>query len=197
MLYYFGKIVLAPFALLFFRPKVVGFKHLCQRGKVIYVCNHFSMGDPIFASIVIPRIVRFLAKASLFGSRLGKLLFKSLLVYPVQSGTADRKAIKHALSVLDKGQAFGIFPEGHRSACRQLDKIEKGAAFIAVKSGAPIVPMFIDPNTLKRLRIRMAVGEPIYPEKQAQANAAAKPVEAVTDAILDAFVTLRATVEAM
>lgn len=195
MLYYFGKIFLAPFALLAFRPKIKGFKNLWRKGKVIYVCNHFSMADPILMAMAAPRVIRFMAKASLFKGKIGSLFFKSMLVFPVHGGTADRKAITKAMDTLKKNQAFGIFPEGHRSATGELDTLEKGTAFIALRSDAPIVPMYIDPNTLKKVRLKMAVGEAIMPKEAAEKNKTVKAVEAVTDAIADAFMTLRTQVE--
>lgn len=195
MLYYFAKIVIAPFAFLLFRPIIKGYRNMCRAGKVIFVCNHFSMGDPVLISIVSPRIIRFMAKASLFKSKLGNLLFKSLMVFPVHGRTADLKSIRRAIDTLNRGQAFGIFPEGHRSATGELDKLEKGAAFISLRADAPIVPIYLDPLSIKRFRIRMAVGEAILPAEVARQNCTCKPAEAVTAAIHDAFITLRAQVD--
>ncbi|MDO4564333.1 MAG: lysophospholipid acyltransferase family protein [Clostridia bacterium] len=197
MLYYFGKFVVGPFAYLLFRPKVIGIKNLNRRGKVIYVCNHFSLADPVLLALVCPRIIRFMARANLFSSKIGNLFFKSMLVFPVESGTADRKSIKKAIDTLAKGQAFGIFPEGHRSATGELDALEKGAAFIALRCDAPIVPCYIDPNSIKRVKIRMAVGEPIIAKEVAARNKTVKPAEAVTDALTDSMLSLRELVEAM
>ncbi|MDD3401359.1 MAG: lysophospholipid acyltransferase family protein [Eubacteriales bacterium] len=195
MLYYFGKFFIAPFIFIFFRPRIKGYKNMFRRGKVIYVCNHFSLADPLYIGIVAPRIIRFMAKASLFASKLGNLLFKSMMVFPVHGKTADLKSVRRAIDTLNKGQAFGIFPEGHRSPTGDMDHLEKGAAFIALRAKAPIVPMYIDPNTNKRVRLRMAVGEVIYPEEVATKNRSSKAVDAVTNAIHDAFITLRAQTE--
>ncbi|MDO4543852.1 MAG: lysophospholipid acyltransferase family protein [Clostridia bacterium] len=197
MLYYFGKIFCAPFAWLIFRPKVSGYKNLNRKGKVVYVCNHFSLGDPVLLAIVCPRIIKFMAKASLFKSKIGALFFKSMLVFPVEGKTADLKSIKKAMATLEKGQAFGIFPEGHRSPTGEMDVLEKGAAFIALRCDAPIVPVYIDPNSVKRVRIRMAVGEAIIPKEAAANNRTAKAAEAITNEIADAMITLREQVEQM
>ncbi len=198
MLYYFGKYVLAPLAWLLFRPKVAGWKHLNQKGKVVYVCNHASMADPIGIAIVCPRIVHFMAKESLFRSAIAKFFFKILLVFPVSHESADLRSIKKALKLLDKGKAFGIFPEGHRSALGDvMDRMQKGAAFIALRANAPIVPIYLDPHTFSRFRIRMAVGEPILPARVCVENTEMKPVEAVTNAVTDALYRLRGTCEAL
>lgn len=49
----------------------------------------------------------------------------------------DLQSLKNALKVLDKGEVFGIFPEGKRAVTDSLDEFEKGAAFLAIRSGAP------------------------------------------------------------
>lgn len=198
MLYYFGRYVIRPWMWLLMRPRVIGWKNLNRKGKVVYVCNHVSMADPIAIAVVAPRIVHFMAKESLFQSKLASFFFKILLVFPVSHGAADLRSIKKALKLLDKGKCFGIFPEGHRSALGgEMDRMQKGAAFIALRADAPIVPIYLSPDTFSKFRIRMAVGEAILPGEVRQQNTALKPVEAVTNAVTDALYRLRVQVEAM
>lgn len=198
MLYYFGRYVLRPWMWLLMRPRVIGWKNLNRQGKVVYVCNHVSMADPIAIAVVAPRIVHFMAKESLFRSKLARFFFKILLVFPVSHGAADLRSIKKALKLLDKGKCFGIFPEGHRSALGgELDRMQKGAAFIALRADAPIVPIYLAPDTFTKFRIRMAVGEAIFPDEVRQKNTELKPVEAVTNAVTDALYRLRGQVEAI
>lgn len=198
MLYYFGRYVLRPWMWLLMRPKVIGWKNLNRKGKVVYVCNHVSMADPIAIAIVAPRIVHFMAKESLFRSKIAQFFFKILLVFPVSHEGPDLRSIKKALKLLDKGKCFGIFPEGHRSALGgAMDRMQKGAAFIALRADAPIVPIYLSPDTFDRFRIRMAVGEAILPDEVRQRNTELKPVEAVTNAVTDALYRLRGQVEAM
>lgn len=198
MLYYFGRYVLRPWFWLAMRPKVIGWKNMNRKGKVIYVCNHVSMADPIAIAIVAPRVVHFMAKESLFRSKIARFFFSILLVFPVSHASADLRSIKRALKLLDKGKCFGIFPEGHRSALGgEMDRLQKGAAFIALRANAPIVPIYLSPDTFTKFRIRMAVGEAIFPEDVRKTNTALKPVEAVTNAVTDALYALRGQVEAM
>lgn len=190
MLYLFGKLFLAPFAWLLLRPKVRGFRNLFVKGRAIVVSNHWSLGDPILIAIVAPRIIHFMAKQELFVSRIARFFFKSLFAFPVNRGQVDMASMKQAMAVLEKGKVFGIFPEGKRSATGELDELEKGAAFLALKCRAPIIPIWSDPNTYKRMRIRMCVGEPIYPEQLVKERAG-KPVEIVTEAIASQLAELR------
>ncbi len=198
MLYYFGRYILRPWLWLLMRPKVIGWKNLNRKGKVVYVCNHVSMADPIGIVVVAPRIVHFMAKESLFQSKLARFFFKILLVFPVSHAGPDLRSIKKALKLLDKGKCFGIFPEGHRSALGgEMDRLQKGAAFIALRADAPIVPIYLSPDTFTKFRIRMAVGEAIFPAEVREKNTELKPVEALTNTLTDALYRLRGQVEAM
>ena len=104
-----------------------------------------------------------MAKKELFVGP-GKLFFKSLLAFPVNRHTADIASLKRAMEVLNEGKAFGIFPEGKRSVTGELDDLEKGAAFIAFKSEAPVIPLYIDPESYAQTRVRIIVGEPVSRE---------------------------------
>lgn len=181
MLYYIGKLLVVPFLWLIFRPQIRNRARLKTKGAAIYICNHFSMADPVLLASVTPRVIYFMAKESLFGTWYQKLLFRSLLVTPASDNGNSLAAVKTALSMLKKGRAFGIFPEGHRCTDKQdMDEIERGTAFIALKSGAPVIPVYIDPNSLQRLRITGAVGEPIDPKLYASVTGPVKPVDVLT-----------------
>ncbi|MBO4848722.1 MAG: 1-acyl-sn-glycerol-3-phosphate acyltransferase [Clostridia bacterium] len=152
-----------PLVWLFLRPKVYGNKKaLGTKGKVIFICNHINLLDPIAIALVSSRIVHFMAKKELFESRLGRLFFKLTYVFPVDRGTADLKSLKNALRLLDEGKAFGIFPEGRRMVADRMDEFELGTAFIAMRSGAPVVPIYIRNDSYGKKRVRMIVGEPIF-----------------------------------
>lgn len=147
---------------LFMRPKILGSAaNLSLKGGVIFIANHSSLADPVMLAVMSRRPIHFMAKKELFSAWIGKLFFKSLLVFPVNRKTADLKSIKKALKLLKDGKAFGIFPEGKRSITDALDELEDGTAFIALKSGAPIVPVYIDPASYKKFRLTLAVGDKI------------------------------------
>ena len=157
--------LLKPLLWIIFRPKVYGNKKaLWTKGKAIYICNHVSMEDPLMIAIVCPRIVHFMAKKEVFSSPIGKIFFKSVLVFPVDRGNADLKSLKNALSLLEKGKAFGIFPEGRRMVAYRMDEFELGTAFIAMRSKAPVVPIYIKNDSYDKWygRPKMIVGDPIY-----------------------------------
>lgn len=196
MFYMILKILITPFFWLIYRPKVINLGRLFFRGKAILISNHFSLGDPIRLAFVAPRPIHFMAKQELFDSKLKRFFLTQLLAFPVYRKQADMLSLKQAMAVLDKNHIFGIFPEGRRSLTGELDSFEKGAAFLAIRCNAPIIPIYADPYWKKRGQIRMIIGETIHPDEVAK-SFAGRSVDAVTDAIRDALQLLKNELELM
>lgn len=146
------------------RPKVYGRHNLKIKGKAIFIANHLSMWDPVLIALISPRIVHFMAKAELFNSGLKKVLFNAMFAFPVNRKQVDLVSIRKAMELLEQGKVFGIFPEGKRSITGELDKFEKGTAFLMLRSQAPIVPMYVRAYHKKRFRPCILIGEPVYIE---------------------------------
>ena len=196
MIYVFFKYLFSPFFWLFFWPSVKNFDRLFFRGSAIVVSNHFSLSDPIRLALVAPRPMHFMAKQELFNSKLKRFFLRGLLAFPVYRKHADMLSLKQAMSVLERGHIFGIFPEGRRSITGELDSFEKGAAFLALRCNAPIIPIYADPNWKKRKKIRMIVGETLNANEISKAYAG-RGVDAVTDAIHDHMQLLKNEMELM
>ena len=131
MLYALVYILVKPFIMLIYRPKVLNREAMYQKGKVIYVSNHMVLFDPVVVAALSRRCVHFMAKSTLSDKPFMAWVFRQLLTFPVEQYTADRKAIQRAIDLLNQGKAFGIFPEGHRSADgHTMDTFDKGCAFI-------------------------------------------------------------------
>ena len=196
MLYYFIKYILGPFILLYYRPKIYGREKLRFHGPAIVVCNHLSMADPLLLSLLSKRIIRYMAKSELYQTPLGKFFFRSLLAFPVNRHTADLTSLKRAVSVLEQGQVFGIFPEGTRSATKELIPLEHGAAFLALRTRVPVIPVYIHPDSYVKTRPRFIVGNPIEFKLDGVQGRSAQ-LETATAQIGDAFLKLRANLEAI
>ena len=196
MIYVLAKLILSPLVFLLMRPRVRGLRHLWRRGGAIVVSNHWALSDPILIALISPRIIHFMAKQELFHNPVARfLLMRGLYAFPVNRKQADMASLRQAMDVLQKGRVFGIFPEGRRSVTGELDELESGAAFLALRCKVPIIPIYSDPRTYRKLRINMIVGEPM----DAQAIAAThkgKPVDVVTQAIADKLQQLRLRLEA-
>ena len=183
MLYVLAVILFKFWLILLHRPAVYGRKeNLRTKGGVIFIANHRNLLDPVMLAVAIPRCIHFMAKKELFDSRLGNWAFRNLLVFPVNRKTADMKSLKQALKLLEEGKAFGIFPEGRRAAGDEMDDFEKGTAFIASRTEAPIVPIYISPTTYTGSRkLRLIVGEKIFVSEVKAGCGSRRLVDALTD----------------
>ena len=97
--------------------------------------------------------------------------------------------------MLEQGEVFGIFPEGKRAVTDSLDEFEKGAAFLAIRSGAPVIPIYIHPDTSRQIRPVMLVGKPIDVSAIVASANKSSLIEVVTDELADAINALRAELE--
>jgi len=113
--------------------------------NVIVIANHCSNLDPVIMGAVFPGRVRFLAKSELFEPFLFGSMVRALGAVPVdkQDSQSAGTALKAFLKLLKEGENVLLFPEGGRSLDGKLKPLEGGAALIAMKSGAPIVPAFV------------------------------------------------------
>ncbi|MGY1435147.1 lysophospholipid acyltransferase family protein [Streptomyces reniochalinae] len=133
-----------------FRPWVEGLENVPDEGPAILASNHLSFSDSFFLPAVLDRKVTFIAKAEYFTSpglkgKLTAAFFKGVGQLPVdRSGVrgAGEAAIKSGLEVLERGELFGIYPEGTRSPDGRLYRGKPGGlARVALRSGAPVIPV--------------------------------------------------------
>lgn len=120
--------------------KVENLDNLPPKGAVIIAANHVSNWDPILLALALDRPIHFMGKADLFKNKILGNFITRLNAFPVRKDIPDRQAIKKALQILAEGQALGIFPEGGRNFSGDL-KVQAGVVLLALKSGAPIVPV--------------------------------------------------------
>jgi len=136
-----NSFVVKPIFGTYFRGKVTGKEKVPLEGKLIIVSNHASVFDPPLLSAGIPRPVSYMAKQELFTEGFFGNLIKSLGAYPVNREGFDRKAIRQAVSRLEEGWATGIFIEGTRTPDGRIHNPKLGAALIAAKAQAPLLPV--------------------------------------------------------
>jgi 1-acyl-sn-glycerol-3-phosphate acyltransferase len=143
------------------RLKVEGEENVPLTGPVIVAANHRSMLDVPLLVLACPRPVTFMAKQELFRGPLLGWVFHVLGGFPVRRDIADVRAMDTGLAVLQKGDVLGLYPEGRRSKSGEMLPFLKGAAWLALKVGAPIVPCGISgtertgryPDIRKRVEI--------------------------------------------
>jgi 1-acyl-sn-glycerol-3-phosphate acyltransferase len=118
-----------------------GTGHVPPQGPVIVAANHTGVIDGPLLAIFGPRPVHVLTKEEMFHGRLGPLLRATGQVELDRFAT-DLRAIRTCLHVLEHGGAVGIFPEGNRGA-GDLVRFRPGAAYLALVTGAPVVPLMM------------------------------------------------------
>lgn len=151
-----------------YRCRARGAEHLPRTGPVIVVTNHKSNADPVVAGMVFDRPLRYMAKSELFRNAWFRRLIVALGAFPIDRGAGDREALRRSLEILAAGEILLMFPEGHRQRDDAVHEFQPGVAMIALRSGAPVVPMAMDGTQrlaaagrpgLPALRIR--VGSPV------------------------------------
>ena len=145
--------------------------HVIGREKVpdggcVLVANHTQWADPVLVGTALgnqyPLVA--MAKKELFQIKLLGPLISALGAFPVDRGTADIGAIKTSLKAVKEGKKLLIFPEGgtkHKAG----DEAKVGAAMIAARTGAPIVPIYISENKRFRSKVYVVFGDAYIPEK--------------------------------
>jgi glycerol-3-phosphate dehydrogenase (NAD(P)+) len=147
-----------------YRLELVGGENV-PAGAAVVAGNHESVLDGFVLGAAIERDLCFLGKAELWRLRPLAWLLDGLGAIPVERGAGDLEALARARRALDAGQAVAIFPQG---AVRGDRRWRRGAARLALATGAPVVPVRLV-GTAKALsrwrigfpRLRVIVGEPI------------------------------------
>ena len=155
---------------------VRGMENFPRRGPALVVINHLGDADAVLLAASIPATVDGMGKIELYEHWLVGPLFRAYGVIWVHRGRPDRKAIRAALDGLSQGRLVALAPEGRQSVIGGLEEGTEGAAFLAMKSGAPIVPVAMtgtendniyERKWWKRARVTLAVGKPFHLKEQA------------------------------
>jgi 1-acyl-sn-glycerol-3-phosphate acyltransferase len=128
---------------LLFRLRIEGREHVPPSGPVLVVSNHASTLDPPIAGVAVGRQASYMAKEELLKTPVLGPYLRSIGVFPVRRGEADRQSFRMSLDVLGRGGVLLMFPEGTRSLDGRLRPAEPGAALIALRTGAPVLPVAV------------------------------------------------------
>ena len=142
--YHPGCAIIGFVSRLLWRASIEGVEHLPRSGAFILVANHCSNLDPLMMGWAsghqIGRVVHFMAKIEMRRWPIIGWLATQSGVYFVRRGEGDRAAQRFSLEALAAGRPIAMFPEGTRSRNGHLREGKPGAALIAMRSGAPLVP---------------------------------------------------------
>lgn len=141
------------------------------RGPLILVSNHINFLDvPIIYTHLFPRPMRGFAKIETWNNPLLGKLFDIWGAIPIRRGELDLSALRSALDALESGMIVGIAPEGTRSGSGELGLGHPGVVVIALRSGAPVLPMALygiekyksNIKNLRKTSFHIRIGNPFY-----------------------------------
>ncbi|HEX6289585.1 MAG TPA: lysophospholipid acyltransferase family protein [Herpetosiphonaceae bacterium] len=165
--------IFAPPLAAYFHLQSQGVEHIPETGAVVLACNHLSNLDPVLLAVACPRPINYLAKIELFRVPILGALIRRYGAIPLRRSASDPEAIRLAEQVLEQQQLLALFPEGTRSRTGQLKPFRFGAARLALKYRALLIPAAISgtdramPAGAKiphRVPIRIVFGPPIATE---------------------------------
>lgn len=144
-----------------YRFEVIGKENIPKEGAAIICGNHRTFLDPPLIEVTCGRYTRFLAKEELtenkFLAALG-WIFEAILV---KRDSKDIMALKESLKVLKNNDCLALFPEGTRNGIAKGEKVKDGAAFFAVRSGAPVIPCGIKGGEKGNRKVTITYGKPL------------------------------------
>lgn len=167
------------------------------KGGALLCPNHSSNWDPVLVALRLPVNYRLhvMAKEELFRFRPFGWLLRKLGAFPVSRGDSDIQAVKTAIQALKAGDNLLIFPEGTvvRDGVGYIDGLpahaKGGVAMIGVRTGAALVPVFVDGEKRPFRRTRIIFGEPYEPHYTGR-RGTAEEMQKIADGVLAAAYAL-------
>ena len=177
MQYQLSRAFAGPFLHAMGRPSVAGLENVPATGGAILASNHLSIIDSVYLPLIVPRPVVFPAKAEYFRARgpIGRMWAAYLrstnqLEINRDGARAAQETLDAALDILRRGDLFGFYPEGTRSPDGKLYRGRSGIGYLALNSGAPVVPVamlgtrkMMPPGSslLRPAKIKIRIGAPM------------------------------------
>ncbi len=124
------------------RLEVSGLENIPDEPCIV-AANHRSNLDPPVLNAVFGEPLFFLAKEELFRPPLGWVM-KHMRALPVRKSAGDLEILEYTIELLREGCRVGIFPEGARARPGEFLRPKPGVGLLAVKSGFPVLPVYIE-----------------------------------------------------
>ena len=186
---------LAPMIRFFFRIEAEGLENIPAETPIMFCANHIAAKDPVMIAAACKRQITFLSKKELFSVPLLGWLIKKLGAVKLDRSGSDVSAIRTSVEVLNNGGALAIFPQGHRypGVHPATTSTKNGAALIAYRSGADVVPVCIKLKDYKYKFLRKKViifGKPIKNSELMFENGGSDEYKNATDIIFGRILKL-------
>ena len=147
--------------IIYFNLKIVGKENVPKEGAYILCANHKSNWDPPLVVSSIKRKMYVMAKQELFKNKFIKWFGDKCCVFPVKRGMRDIESIKYSLKLLKDGEILVIFPEGTRKGLEKNGKAQNGVAYMAIRTGVPVIPVGIQGEMKPFRKVKLNIGEPL------------------------------------
>ena len=176
-----------------FRMRISGEENktkAAENGGYIICANHVNFLDAVAVVVFSKEKIRFIGKYDL--ARVGIIRWLEHLfdVIPIKRNTQDLEAMKRCLKALKNKEILGIFPEGTRRGMEKNQKVKNGAAFMAIRSGVPVVPVGISGTFKPFSKFYITYGEPIDLSKYKVKGQEKEGQEQATKEIMDNIIML-------
>ena len=176
-----------------FRMEITGEENKTKAGEnsgFIICANHVNFLDAVAVVVFSKEKIRFIGKYDLAKVGIIRWLEHLFDVIPIKRNTQDLEAMKRCLKALKNGEILGIFPEGTRKGMAKNQKVKNGAAFMAIRSGVPVVPVGISGDFKPFGKVKIKYGEPIDMSKYKIKGQEKEGQELATKEIMDKIVML-------
>ncbi len=189
------RAVLEGFCRVVWRLSVEGRERLPVTGPFIFSPVHRSNIDFMIAAVSVPRVMRFMGKNTVWKPEWFGRFLDYMGAFPVDRERVDRTALRNSEAALGFGDPVVMFPEGRRKEGLVVEDLQEGPAWVACRMRVPIVPvgfahtdeaMPIGAKMLRPARIRVIIGEPIYPDVPVTGRVPRGAVAEVTEQLRDA-----------
>lgn len=174
-----------------YRVEIIGKENVPKEGQLLFCGNHRTYLDPPLIIVTAGRKVSFMAKEELKKNPLMRFLSFAFDGIWVKRDSKDIGPLKTALKILKSGGCIGIFPEGTRNGMEKNDgKLKNGAAYMALKTGAKIVPIGIHGPAKPFTKNAIIYGEPLDFSKYAEGKPGKDVENKVSEELKQAIIML-------
>ncbi|MFQ6059269.1 MAG: lysophospholipid acyltransferase family protein [Anaerolineae bacterium] len=194
-----ARLLLRALFRIFTRWEVRGLENLPPGGPLIVAINHLAHLDAPLVVATLPWPVEAVALADLYRVPVTGQLLRLYGTIPVHRDQFDRQVIRRALQVLSEGKVLALAPEARMSLTGALERARHGVAYLALRSGAPILPIaltgteraYAEWKRLRRPRLTVTIGEPFtLPPYRSKGAARREQLAKATDEIMHRIAAL-------
>ena len=187
------KVFLSSLYKIFYRIEITGEENkqkAAQSGGYIICANHLNYLDAAAIVLLSKEKIRFIAEHDL--GRIGILRWLEHLfdIIPIKRDSQDMEAMKRCIKALKNNEIIAIFPEGTRKGIEKNTKAKNGAAFLAIRTGCPVVPVGISGTFKLFSKVYINYGEPIDMSKYKVKGKEKENQEQATKEIMDNIIML-------